>query len=123
MNNRPLVRKIIYIALIGVLIIPLSFIALPETRDADGQIKNAGGVLSRLRNEHELSQARLTEVDPASETMKLASLGLRGIAVNVLWSQAREQKKERRLRWTEFNTKSFDQDPAKFYSRLGIPGT
>ncbi len=93
MNNRPLIRKIIYIALIGVLIIPLSFIALPETRKADGTIKNAGGVMSRLRNEHELSQARLTEVDPASETMKLASLGLRGIAVNVLWSQATEQKK------------------------------
>ena len=93
MNNRPLIRKIIYIALIGVLIIPLSFIALPETRNSDGKIKNAGGVLSRLRNKHELSQARLTEVDPASETMKLASLGLRGIAVNVLWSQAIEQKK------------------------------
>ena len=94
MNNRPLIRKIIYIALIGVLIIPLSFIALPETRDANGKIKNAGGVMSRLRNKHDLSQARLTEVDPASETMKLASLGLRGVAVNVLWSQAIEQKKE-----------------------------
>ena len=94
MNNRPLIRKIIYIALIGVLIIPLSFIALPETRNADGQIENAGGVLSQLRNEHDLSQARLSEVDPASETMKLASLGLRGIAVNVLWSQANEQKKD-----------------------------
>ena len=93
MNNRPLIRKIIYIALIGVLIIPLSFIALPETRNTDGTIKNDGGVMSRLRNEHDLSQARLTEVDPASETMKLASLGLRGIAVNVLWSQANEQKK------------------------------
>jgi len=91
--NSPLIRKIIYIALIGVLIIPLSFIALPETRATDGTIKNAGGVMSRLRNEHDLSQARLTEVDPASETMKLASLGLRGIAVNVLWSQATEQKK------------------------------
>jgi len=92
-NNRPLIRKIIYIAMIGGLIIPLSLIALPETRDADGKIKSAGGVLSRLRNEHALSQARLSEVDPASETMKLASLGLRGIAVNVLWSQATEQKK------------------------------
>ena len=93
MTNRPLIRKIIYIALIGVLIYPLSLIALPETRNTDGSIKNAGGVMSRLRDEHDLSQARLTEVDPASETMKLASLGLRGIAVNVLWSQATEQKK------------------------------
>jgi hypothetical protein len=93
MNNRPLVRKIIYIAAIGVLIIPLSIISLPETRKSDGTIKNAGGVLSQLRDEHNLSQAKLTEVDPTSETMKLASLGLRGVAVNVLWSQAIEQKK------------------------------
>lgn len=93
MNNRPLVRKIIYIAAIGVLIIPLSIISLPETRKPDGTIKNAGGLLSQLRDEHNLSQAKLTEVDPTSETMKLASLGLRGVAVNVLWGQAIEQKK------------------------------
>jgi hypothetical protein len=93
MNNRPLVRKIIYLITIGVLVIPLSFIALPETRDADGEIKNAGGMLSRLRDQHDLSQAKLTEVDPASETMKLASLGLRGVAVNILWLQANEHKK------------------------------
>ena len=60
--NSPLIRKIIYIALIGVLIIPLSFIALPETRATDGTIKNAGGVMSRLRNEHDLSQLSLIHI-------------------------------------------------------------
>jgi hypothetical protein len=90
-NNRPLVRKIIYIACIGVLIIPLSMIALPPTRNEAGNTQS--GVISQLRDEYNLSQAKLSEIDPASETMKLASLGLRGVAVNILWLQADEHKK------------------------------
>jgi hypothetical protein len=79
--------------LIALLIIPLSLIALPETRDANGAIKRKGGQLSVLREQYNLSQANLSEVDPASETMRLASLGLRGVAVCSLWMQAMEQKK------------------------------
>ncbi len=33
------------------------------------------------------------EIDPASETIKLATLGLRGVAVNVLWNKANHYKK------------------------------
>ncbi len=96
MNNlSPAVRKVIYLLLIVVLIIPLSFVALPVTRDASGKIKNeAGGKLSLLREKYSLSQAKLGEIDPASETMKLASLGLRGVAVSTLWMQAMEQQKK-----------------------------
>ena len=93
-NNKPFVRKIIYIALIGILLIPLSFISRPETRDETGKIADAGGQLSQLREEHDLSQAKMSDIDPASETMKLASLGLRGVAVNMLWMQAMEHKKK-----------------------------
>lgn len=92
-NNKPFIRKIIYIAIIGALLIPLSMISRPETRDKDGNIKDAGGQLSMLRETHSLSQAKMSEIDPASETMKLASLGLRGVAVNMLWMQAMEHKK------------------------------
>ncbi len=35
----------------------------------------------------------LGEVDPASETIKLATLGLRGVAVNLLWEKANYYKK------------------------------
>ena len=95
MNNfSPAVRKVIYLVAIVVLIIPLSFISLPVTRDATGNIQNEGGKLSVLREIHSLSQAKLGDIDPASETMKLASLGLRGIAVSTLWMQAMEQKKK-----------------------------
>lgn len=82
------VRKIVYIVVIAVLLIPLSMITRPSVKN-----QNEGGVLARLRVEHNLSQAELSEIDPASETMKLASLGLRGVAVNMLWMQAIEHKK------------------------------
>ena len=82
------VRKIVYIIVIAVLLIPLSMITRPSVKN-----QNEGGVLARLRVKHNLSQAELSEIDPASETMKLASLGLRGVAVNMLWMQAIEHKK------------------------------
>ena len=82
------VRKIAYIIVIAVLLIPLSMITRPSVKN-----QNEGGVLARLRVKHNLSQAELSEIDPASETMKLASLGLRGVAVNMLCMQAIEHKK------------------------------
>jgi hypothetical protein len=92
--SSPFVRKIIYIALIGILLIPLSLVSRPETRNETGNIEDAGGQLSQLREDYSLSQAKLSEIDPASETMKLASLGLRGVAVNILWMQAMEHKEK-----------------------------
>ena len=90
-NTNPFVRKIIYIALIGVLLIPLSFLARPEVIDENGNV--SGGRLSRMRREDKLAQASISEIDPTSEAMKLASMGLRGVAVNVLWMQALEHQK------------------------------
>ncbi len=93
-NSNPFIRKIVYIACIGALLIPLSLVSRPETRTAEGEINDAGGVLSMLREKNNLSQAKMSEIDPASETMKLASLGLRGVAVNMLWMQAMDHKKK-----------------------------
>ena len=94
MNNKPFVRKIIYIACIAILVIPLAFISRPETRNGLGEIEKPGGILAQLREKHNLSQAKMSDIDPASETMKLASLGLRGVAVNVLWMQAAKHRKD-----------------------------
>ncbi len=52
-----------------------------------------GGKLAQLRKEYKLAQVNLGEVDPASETIKLATLGLRGVAVNLLWEKANYYKK------------------------------
>lgn len=85
-------RKIIYGMLMAGLLIPLYLISRPSIRGADGRLTE-GGVLARLRAEHELSQADLGEIDPASESMKLATLGMRGIAANLLWERANHYKK------------------------------
>lgn len=94
MNSKSFVRKVIYIVLIGALLIPLSLVSRPATigaaKDSAGQ---RGGKLAQLRETYDLSQARVAEIDPTSETMKLLSLGLRGVAVNLLWLQAMEDKR------------------------------
>ena len=92
-QTSPFVRKIIYIAVIGGLLIPLSFIARPEVTGANGEVTDPGGTLSQMRREEKLAQASISEIDPTSEAMKLASMGLRGVAVNVLWMQALEHQK------------------------------
>ena len=72
---------------IAVLLGPLS--ALSQPADSTGP----GGYLARLRNRFGLSQANLGEVDPTSETMRLATLGLKNVAVTLLWDRANHYKK------------------------------
>jgi len=77
------------LALVGiaVLLVPLSALSQP----ADSASK--GGKLARLRQQFGLSQANLGEVDPTSETMRLATLGLKNVAVTLLWDRANHYKK------------------------------
>jgi hypothetical protein len=84
-ERRGLYRKIIFLALIAVLLVVQSFFSQPASVDSQGN-RSAGGVLAQKRDEYQLSQASLGEIDPTSETMKLATLGLRGIAVEILWN-------------------------------------
>ncbi len=86
-------RKVFYGALIAVLLFPLYLVSRPSVREADGRLTK-GGILAQLRSEYELSQADLGEIDPASESMKLATLGMRGIAANLLWERANRYKRE-----------------------------
>jgi hypothetical protein len=72
---------------IAVLLVPLSALSQP----ADSS--SPGGLLARLRAKAGLSQANLGEVDPASETMRFATLGLKNIAVTLLWDRANHYKK------------------------------
>ncbi len=96
-SSHSFVRKIIYVVIMGALLIPLNMLARPATRkkETDGTttVANPGGRLAKLRDEFRLSQSSISEIDPASQAMKLASLGLRGVAVNVLWMQALDHKK------------------------------
>jgi hypothetical protein len=80
-------RKIGYAAAIVALCFVLGWLSAPATTT------RAGGQLAQLRNEYKLAQVDLGDVDPASETIKLATLGLRGVAVNLLWNKANHYKK------------------------------
>lgn len=80
-------RKLAYLGAIVVLAFPIVWLSLPATTTKEG------GKLAQLRKENRLAQVNLGEVDPASETIKLATLGLRGVAVNLLWEKANHYKK------------------------------
>ena len=90
-------RKIAYIVAMALLLIPLAIMSRPATTKrgaSGGREREPGGVLAEMRNDAGLSQAQLGAIDPASETMKLATFGLRGVAVVLLWDRANEYKKK-----------------------------
>ena len=93
-SNSNYIRKVIYIALIGILLVPVSFLSRPTTRNKDNNIQDSGGVISQLRNDYELSQAKLSEIDAASEALRFSLLGMRGVASTSLWLQAIEAKEK-----------------------------
>ncbi len=79
-------RKIAYLVAIAVLLIPLFWLGHPATTDSE---KPSGGILARLRADPQygLSQKHLGQIDATGETIKLATLGLRGVAANILWGK------------------------------------
>ncbi len=105
MNQKTIfIRKIVYVGAIVALLFPLFLLGQPATRSvaesepgmdaqATGVVSSAGGKLAQLRAGYGLSQAGLGEIDPASETMKMATLGLRGVATNLLWTKANRYKR------------------------------
>ncbi|MBU6238891.1 MAG: hypothetical protein KGQ51_13795 [Planctomycetes bacterium] len=87
MNNRNPVRKIVYILIIVALLLPLYFLGKPASKGA--------GKITELRSRHNMGQADLGKLDPTSESMRLATLGMRGIASSILWIQADYYKEEK----------------------------
>ena len=77
------------------LLIPIVYLGLPGSN-------NFKGKLASLRTKYELGEASLGNVDPASATMNLVLLGMRGVAVNVLWQQAIEEKEKKQ--WGELRS-------------------
>ena len=89
-QNATVTRKAVYIGTIAVLLIPLFWLGQPPVTDQDGP--RPGGVLSQVRVREELAQASLGDIDPASESMRLVTLGMRGVATNILWAKAHKYK-------------------------------
>jgi hypothetical protein len=89
MNERArFIRKVAYGCAIAVLLLPLYWLSQPATTESQG------GILAQMRQENQLSQASLGEIDPASETIKLATLGMRGVAANFLWEKAHRYRRQ-----------------------------
>jgi len=86
-DRKRFIRKIVYACVIAALLLPLSWLSEPATTESDG------GILAQMREEHQLSQSTLGDIDPASETIKLATLGMRGVAANILWGKAHDYRK------------------------------
>jgi hypothetical protein len=86
-NNRRPLRKIAYILLIVVILLPLYYLGKPAS--------NGSGKITELRSRYSMGQADLGKLDPTSESMRLASLGLRGIASTILWIRADYYKEEK----------------------------
>ncbi|HEX4132115.1 MAG TPA: hypothetical protein VHZ24_18945 [Pirellulales bacterium] len=94
-------RKIVYLALIAVLLVPLARLSQPATGASPGRPANPGGILAQKRNAFRLGQANLGKIDPASETIRLASFGLGCVAASILWNQAEEYKMKKD--WTRLS--------------------
>ena len=89
-QNATVTRKAVYIGTIAVLLIPLFWLGQPPVTEEQG--RRPGGLLSQVREREELAQASLGDIDPASESMRLVTLGMRGVAANILWSKAHDYK-------------------------------
>jgi hypothetical protein len=104
-NNASFVRKVVYLVAIAVLLLPIAALSQPATAGRGQAERSAGGKLAQLRSKYRLSQAELGEIDPASETMKLAVLGMRGVAVDLLWASALDYQKKKDFTGLELTVK------------------
>lgn len=95
MNIVALRRQLIYILAMVALLVPLYVMGKPSVRNKDGSENQRGGTLAQLRSKYDLGQGDLGDIDPASESMRLATLGLRGVAATILWQRAEYYKKEK----------------------------
>ena len=90
-------RKIAYVIAIVVLFYPLYRLGAPSKSvvDATGNVVGVdqGGLLSQKRAQMELADAQIGQIDPSSTTMKLATFGMRGVAISLLWHRSNEFEK------------------------------
>ena len=88
-QRRSFYRKLGYVVAIAVLCFPVYELGHPASVDTSGH-RAPGGYLARLRDDdkYRMSEASLGDVDPTGSTIELASLGLNGVAVLLLWESA-----------------------------------
>lgn len=102
MTSRQLfIRKIIYLIIMAVLLGVLAYLGTPAAPSRDPQKASPGGVLAQVRELEGLTPTQLGQLDPGGEAIKLATLGMRGVAVHILWMKAEDYK--RRKDWSHLS--------------------
>jgi hypothetical protein len=79
-------ETVVALVVIAALLVPLSALSQPADQ------KTAGGTLARMRSASGLAQAGLGDVDATGETLRLATLGLKNVAVALLWDRINHYK-------------------------------
>jgi len=96
-------RKLLYAVGIILLLGPIVYLGFPVQQSATGAAASSGlGKLGRLRQDYDLGEATLGEVDPSSSVMNLVLLGLRGPAASLLHLQAIEYQEHKQ--WAKLRT-------------------
>ncbi|MDZ4684583.1 MAG: hypothetical protein SH850_05790, partial [Planctomycetaceae bacterium] len=80
-------RKFVYLGGLLLLLIPIIALGMPADRDGQNS-----GYIAKQRADLDLGESDLGALDPSGSAMNLVLLGLRGVAANILWVQAEEQK-------------------------------
>jgi hypothetical protein len=88
-------RKLVYFGAIVLLLIPIIIFGRPKSPGANAD----QGVLAQLRTKYDLGENQLGKVDPTSAAMNLVLLGFRGIAADLIWSEA--DANEQTKNWAE----------------------
>lgn len=90
-------RQMLYLGGILFLMAPIIVLGVPTTEEGA-----AVGMIAQKRIAYGLGEPSLGDVDPASATMNLVLLGMRGVAANLLWMQADEEKQKKD--WSHLET-------------------
>jgi len=95
-------RKLLYAVGIIVLLGPIVYLGFPVQQSVHGATSTGLGKLGHLRQDYDLGEATLGEVDPSSSVMNLVLLGLRGPAASLLHLKAIEYQEHKQ--WAKLRT-------------------
>ena len=95
--QKSFIQKIVYLIIIGCLLVPLYLLGRPAKVEiqAGQSVLDRGGVLAQLRDKEGLTESNLGAIDPAGSAVKLATFGLRGVAIALLWHRCQEYEKKK----------------------------
>lgn len=96
MQQKRFFQKIVYLLALCVLLFVLYVVGRPAKvvvpPGGDSRL-DPGGILAKTRDSEGLTESKIGEIDPASSTVKLATFGLRGVAIAMLWHRSQEFQK------------------------------